>query len=170
MPVSFPRSVGQMPLSYNHLRTGRPNGGRTVFWSHYTDEENSSLFPFGFGLSYTSFEYSDLQLNKKEISKEETFEVQITVKNTGSTEGEETIQLYIQDLAGSVARPVKELKGFQKTKLKPGESKVISFKINEQDLAFFTKERIWKAEPGRFNLWVGPNSAEGIEAKFKLID
>ncbi|MFY9151644.1 MAG: beta-glucosidase BglX [Prolixibacteraceae bacterium] len=169
LPVSFPRNLGQVPIYYNHKSTGRPwDGEGNVFWSHYTDVPNDALFPFGYGLSYTTFAYSDLKLNSESISKGEKLQVSVTVKNTGRVTGEEVVQLYIRDLVGSITRPVKELKGFEKISLKAGESKVVYFTLSEEDLAFWGADNKFKAEPGDFTLWVGTNSVEGLEAKFKL--
>jgi beta-glucosidase len=168
LPVSFPRSVGQCPIYYNHFSTGRAEDTGTVFWSHYTDESNEPLFPFGYGLSYTTFSYSDLQLNADEITAGQKLKVSVVVKNTGEVDGEEVVQLYVQDLYGSIARPVKELKGFEKIFLKAGESKTVAFELGANDLAFFGADKTWKAEPGDFNLWVGTNSQSGLKGSFKL--
>lgn len=168
LPMSFPRSVGQCPIYYNHFSTGRADDTHTVFWSHYTDELNEPLFPFGYGLSYTTFDYSDLKLSASEITADQKLKVSAVVKNTGSVDGEEVVQLYIQDIYGSIARPVKELKGFQKIMLKAGESQTIEFELGAADLAFFGADRTWKAEPGDFNLWVGTNSQSGLKSGFKL--
>jgi len=169
LPVSFPRTIGQIPIYYNHKSTGRPSDGEgNVFWSHYTDAPNDALFPFGYGLSYTTFAYSDLKLNTETISKGENIKVSVTVKNTGKVSGEEVVQLYIRDLVGSITRPVKELKAYEKISLKSGESKVVTFELGEKDLAFWGADNTFKAEPGDFKLWVGTNSAEGLETSFKL--
>lgn len=170
LPVSFPRSVGQMPMSYSRLNTGRPEGNEDlVFWSHYTDERNDALYPFGYGLSYTTFKYSDLQLSEESFSPKETITATVTVKNTGNRTGEEVVQLYVRDLVGTLSRPLKELKGFEKIELKPGESKKVEFEITIDKLAFYGTEDKWQAEPGKFKLWIGPNSAEGLEADFVLL-
>jgi beta-glucosidase len=169
LPVSFPRSVGQLPLAYNHLNTGRPTGtDELVFWSHYTDVSNTPLFPFGYGLSYTTFDYSNLALSDTLMNTGGEISVTVTLKNSGDRFGEEVVQLYIRDLIGSIARPVKELKGFQKIGLNAGESKDVTFKIADKDLQFYTTANGWKAEPGRFKLWVGTSSAEGLEGSFEL--
>ncbi|HZL12499.1 MAG TPA: beta-glucosidase BglX [Prolixibacteraceae bacterium] len=169
LPASFPRSVGQVPIYYNHKNTGRPSDGEgNVFWSHYTDSPNDALFPFGYGLSYTTFAYSDLKISSETIAKGEKLEVSVTVKNTGKVAGEEVVQLYIRDLVGSISRPVKELKGFEKIALKSGESKLVRFTLGENDLAFWGLDHKFKAEPGDFKLWVGTNSVEGLETSFKL--
>ncbi|MDA3834000.1 MAG: beta-glucosidase BglX, partial [Spirochaetales bacterium] len=159
LPVSFPRAVGQLPLYYNHLSTGRPTGGGgIVFWSHYTDELNIPLFPFGYGLSYTTFDYSNLQLSNEVLEENGNLTVTVDVKNTGERLGEEVVQLYIRDLVGSLSRPVKELKGFKKISLQPGQQKSVTFSITPEDLAFYGAAGEWNAEPGQFKLWVGPHS------------
>lgn len=169
LPASFPRTLGQVPIYYNHKSSGRPfDGEGNVFWSHYTDAPNDALFPFGYGLSYTTFAYSDLKISSPVISKGEKLQVSVTVKNTGKVAGEEVVQLYIRDLVGSITRPVKELKGFEKISLNPGESKVVNFTLNETHLAFYGADNQLKAEPGDFKLWVGPNSVEGLESLFTL--
>lgn len=169
LPVSFPRHVGQLPLYYNHKNTGRPSdGSNNVFSSHYTDESNKPLFPFGYGLSYTTFSYSDLRLNSNVLNRGGELLVSVTVRNTGTVAGEEVVQLYVRDLIGSITRPVKELKGFEKVSLKAGESKTVQFRITEKDLAFYGADLKFNAEPGDFHLWVGPNSEEGIKTTFSL--
>lgn len=168
LPVSFPRAVGQVPLYYNHKSTGRPSGDGNVFWSHFTDAPNDALFPFGYGLSYTTFEYSDLKISATEISKGDQLLVSVNVKNTGSVAGQEVVQLYIRDLVGSITRPVKELKAFNKISLNPGESKLVNFELDENDLAFWGADNQFRVEPGDFKLWVGTNSVEGIEVAFKF--
>ena len=169
LPASFPRTVGQVPIYYNHKSSGRPfDGEGNVFWSHYTDAPNDALFPFGYGLSYTTFDYSDLKISSSTISRGEKLQVSVTVKNTGKVAGEDVVQLYIRDLIGSITRPVKELKGFEKISLKSGESKVVHFTLDENDLAFWGADNQFKAEPGDFKLWIGPNSVDGLETSFKL--
>ena len=169
LPASFPRTLGQVPIYYNHKSSGRPfDGEGNVFWSHYTDAPNDALFPFGYGLSYTTFAYSDLKISAPVISKGEKLQVSVTVKNTGKVAGEEVVQLYLRDLVGSITRPVKELKGFEKISLNPGESRIVNFTLEENDLAFYGADNQFKAEPGDFKLGVGPNSAEGLESLFKL--
>jgi len=168
LPVSFPRHVGQLPLYYNHKNTGRPNPQPIVFWSHYTDEENSPLFPFGFGLSYTTFEYSDIRLNHSELTTVGEIRAMVTVTNTGKRRGAEVVQLYIRDPVASATRPVLELKGFQKIELDPGESRKVEFKLTARDLAFYTPRGRWESEPGAFKVYIGPNSANLKEAEFTL--
>jgi beta-glucosidase len=168
LPVSFPRSVGQEPLYYNAKSTGRPGPSNMVYWSHHTDVDNSALFPFGFGLSYTTFEYSGLTLSSPEMKMGGSIKIKTTLKNTGKVAGSEVAQLYVRDLVGSIARPVKELKGFEKISLQPGESKEVEFTLTSDDLAFYGADNTFKAEPGGFKVWVGTNSATGLEASFSL--
>lgn len=168
LTMTFPRNVGQIPIFYNMKNTGRPFQAENKYTSKYIDVPNEPLYPFGYGLSYTTFTYNGLKLSKTEVTGNDSFEVEVTVKNTGEYAGEEVVQLYIQDLVGSVTRPVKELKGFKKISLKPGESQVVKFTINPDDLKFYTRDMSFKAEPGDFMVTVGPNSAEGDTTKFSL--
>lgn len=169
LPMTFPRNVGQIPVYYNHLNTGRPfDKDKNVFWSHYSDVEKTPLYPFGFGLSYTKFEYSDLKINKKLFSKGENIQVTFTLKNTGKYEGKEVAQLYIQDESASVARPVKELKGFQIIELKSGESKKITFNLTEKELGFYDNSGNFIVEEGAFKVMVGGNSESLISDEFGL--
>ena len=171
LPISFPQTEGQIPVYYNHYNTGRPaaNDSDVNYVSAYTDLTNNPKFPFGFGLSYTQFEYSEIKLNKSSIKPNEKLEATITIKNTGNYDGEETVQLYIRDLVGSVIRPVKELKGFQKIFLKKGESKGIKFILTSEDLKFFNDklERVY--EPGEFTVSEGSNSKDVKQAGFVLL-
>jgi beta-glucosidase len=172
LPMSFPRSVGQVPIYYNHKSTGRPGtegeDPGSVFWSHYGDEENDPLFPFGFGLSYSKFEYSSLELSAKEMTKNSKIEASITIKNTGKVKGKEIIQLYIQDPFASAIRPVKELKGFKIIELEPGASQKVTFTIKEADLVFYNAKQKWEAEPGTFHVFVGTNSNVKEKLSFEL--
>lgn len=169
LPASFPRSVGQLPMSYAHFSTGRPSGSDDItLWSRYVDVANSPLYPFGYGLSYTTFEYSGITLSDSVLTKSGEINATVSLKNAGERFGEEVVQLYIRDLVGTIARPVKELKGFQKVGLNAGESKEITFKITEKDLQFFTEAKGWSAESGKFKLWIGTSSAEGLEGSFEL--
>jgi beta-glucosidase len=168
LPVSFPRSVGQLPLYYNHLNTGRPTGSDMVFWSHYGDQSNEPLYPFGYGLSYTTFEYSDLTLSSEKMVMSGELKVTVKVKNTGKLAGEEVVQLYIRDLVASISRPVKELKNFRKVMIQPGETKEIEFIIKPDDLSFYNPNGQFIVEPGAFKIWVGTNSADGLEGQFTL--
>ncbi len=168
LPVSFPRHVGQLPLYYNHKSSGRPDPTGAVFWSHYTDAPNTPLYPFGFGLSYTTFEYSAPKLSASEIGLDETVDVEVRVTNTGDRAGFEVVQLYVRDHVGSVTRPVKELKGFARIHLEPEQSTTVVFTLGAEDLAFYTAEGSWEAEPGEFTVFVGSSSEEVQEARFFL--
>jgi beta-glucosidase len=168
LPISFPRHVGQLPYSYNHKNTGRPTLQPQVFWSHYTDAPNEPLFPFGFGLSYTTFAYSDPRLSAPEIGRDGELRVSVTLTNTGPRAGTEVVQLYVRDLVGSVTRPVKELKGFQKLSLAPGESREVVFTLKASELAFYSAAGRWEAEAGAFKVFVGGNSRDVKEAGFSL--
>jgi len=171
LTATFPQNVGQVPLYYAHKNTGRPLAeGKwfSKFRSNYLDVSNDPLYPFGYGLSYTTFAYSNLKLSKNSLKAGESINASIEVKNTGTFEGKEVVQLYIQDLIGSSTRPVRELKGFQKISLKPGESKTVSFKITEEDLKFFNTDLKFIAEPGDFKIYVGGNSRDVLETTFRL--
>ncbi len=172
LPMSFPRSVGQLPLYYNQKSTGRPGAdgedAGSVFWSHYGDEKNSPLFPFGFGLSYTQFEYSQVQLSATTLNRGESITATVEVKNTGAVKGKEVVQLYLQDPYASATRPVKELKGFQMVDLEPGERKEVRFTITEADLKFYTAKQEWAAESGTFYLFIGSNSTVKEKQRFTL--
>lgn len=167
LPVSFPRSVGQIPIYYAGFNTGRPlNSEKTddckfeKFRSNYLDECNTPLFPFGYGLSYSKFNYGDLQLSSTNLSGNQTLKASVTVTNSGNYDGAEVVQLYIRDLVGSIARPVKELKGFEKVFLNKGESKTITFDITTEDLMFYNYDLDYVWEPGEFEIMIGTNSAE----------
>ena len=168
LPVSFPRHVGQEPLYYNHKSTGRPSPTGLVFWSHYTDMPNTPLFPFGHGLSYTTFAYSDLRLSAPEIAFDGELSVEVTVTNTGPRAGDEVVQLYVRDLVGSLTRPVMELKGFQKIRLASGAARKVTFTLTAEDLAFYSARERWEAEPGEFAVFVGTSSADVTEERFVL--
>lgn len=166
--ITFPRNVGQIPIYYSMKNTGRPFDANNKYTSKYLDVPNTPLYPFGYGLSYTAFKYSDLKVSKPVIGFGEKFQVEVTVTNTGDRAGEETVQLYTRDLVGSVTRPVKELKGFQKINLKPGESKKVTFTLSSDDLRFYTQNMEFKAEPGKFKVFAGGSSADVLEADFEL--
>ena len=169
LPMTFPRNVGQIPIYYNQLNTGRPTDkDNNVFWTHYSDSEKTPLFPFGFGLSYTTFQYSDLKINKKSFVKGETIQISVTLKNTGKYEGKEVAQLYIHDQFASLARPIKELKGFELVNLKPGETKTVNFSLTEKELGFFNNSGDFVTEPGTFKIMVGGSSDKGISDSFEL--
>ncbi len=184
--VSFPRSVGQEPIYYNHLNTGRPSlhvdltrpprSLEEKYVSRYLDEQNLPLFPFGFGLSYTRFEYSPLLLSSTSLSARrinsgaEALRVQVEVRNAGDHDGVEIVQLYVNQRGTSVARPVRELKGFRRVPLRAGESKRIEFVLGRQDLAFWNLEMKKVAEPALVKVWVGPDSASGSSAEFQIVE
>jgi beta-glucosidase len=172
LPMTFPRSVGQIPIYYNHKNTGRPtmNEPEIVFWSHYSDEKNTPLYPFGYGLSYSKFEYSDLKLSSNSFTKDGKIEVSVTIKNSGKVTGKEVVQLYIQDLIGSITRPVKELKGFEMIELQPNQSKTITFTIDTKTIEYYTANNKWEAEIGDFKVFVGTNSQETLTTNFKFTD
>ncbi len=170
LPMTFPRNVGQLPLYYNYKSTGRPNqekDPKVVFWSHYSDETNTSLYPFGYGLSYSKFEYSKLKLDKTSFTENENILVSVDLKNNSEVTGKEVVQLYIRDLVGSFARPIKELKDFQIIELKPFETKKITFSINKKTIEFYTTNSIWEAEQGDFKVFVGGSSEATLEADFQ---
>lgn len=161
LTTSFPRANGQMPIYYNHKNTGRPHPDTKPyqkFTSCYIDVLNGPLFPFGYGLSYTTFEYSDVKLSAAEMPMNGSVTASVTVKNTGDREGKETVQLYIHDVYSSSTRPVKELKGFQKINLKPGESKTVEFTLTAEDLKYYDHELNYVCEPGDFEIMIGTNS------------
>lgn len=170
LPMTFPRNVGQIPIFYATKNTGRPFLEQEKYTSKYLDVPNTPLYPFGYGLSYSTFTYTDLVLDKGEYRMDDTIQVSVTVKNESDISGEEVVQLYVRDLVGSVTRPVKELKGFQKILFNPGEEKTITFTLNKDHLAFYTASMEYKAEPGEFEVYVGTNSAEHLTAKFSLIE
>lgn len=172
LTTTFPQNVGQVPLYYAHKNTGRPLAeGKwfSKFRSNYLDVSNDPLYPFGYGLSYTTFAYSNLKLNKQSFKPGGSVTASINVRNTGAVEGKEVVQLYIQDLVGSSTRPIKELKHFEKISLKPGESKTVDFKITEEDLKFYNTALKFVAEPGDFKVYVGGNSRDVMEAQFSLL-
>ena len=172
LPMTFPRNVGQLPIYYNYKSTGRPIQEKdpgVVFWSHYSDEKNAPLFPFGYGLSYSKFEYSNLQLDKTSFSEKGKIKVSVDLKNNSEITGKEVVQWYIRDIIGSYTRPIKELKGFEIVELKPSETKTITFIINEKTIEFYTVNSLWEAEPGEFKVFVGGNSEAAIEADFQYI-
>ena len=169
LPMSFPRNVGQVPIYYNNYNTGRPvNSDKNVFWSHYTDVEKTPLFPFGFGLSYTTFDYKKLKINKASFAKGEPVVVSVDITNSGNYDDKEVAQLYIQDVAASLARPVKELKGFELIALKKGETKTVTFTLTEKELGFYDNAGKYLVEAGTFKLMVGGSSDKGLEGQFEL--
>ncbi len=182
LPVTFPRTVGQAPIYYAHKNTGRPPSAHELgiplgtpldpqgFTSKYLDVDFTPEYPFGYGLSYTRFEYSNIKLSADQIKMGDKLTVTADIKNTGKVIGEEVVQLYVRDLFGSVTRPVKELKGFTRVALQPGESKTVSFDLSTDDLAFYDINMKFTAEPGDFNVWIGGNSVDGVMADFAIVD
>jgi beta-glucosidase len=168
LPVTFPRNVGQIPIHYNMLPTGRPFKAEDKYTTKYLDVPNEPLYVFGYGLSYTTFEYSNLALSAASITPSDSLIVTVTLTNTGSRAGEEVAQLYIRDKVASISRPVKELKGFVKVSLEPGESRSIRFAINQNDLSFYKEDLSFGWEPGDFDVFVGGNSRDVLNATFTL--
>lgn len=166
--MTFPRNVGQVPIYYNHRSTGRPLDPNNKYTSKYLDVSNEPLYPFGYGLSYTKFNYGAPQLDKQQLKASEQLRVSVEVNNTGDYDGEEVVQLYIRDKTASVTRPVKELKGFEKIALKKGESRTVSFTITMDDLKFYNKDMKWTYEPGDFTVFVGTNSRDAQGVDFTL--
>ena len=172
LPMTFPREVGQVPIYYNHFSTGRPakDEDSKNYVSAYIDLKNSPKFPFGYGLSYTKFDYSGLKLSSVKIKSNETIKVSFQLSNVGKVAGEEVVQLYLKDKFGSVVRPVLELKDFQKVKLNAGESKIIEFTIDKEKLSFYNNKLEWVAEPGDFELMIGASSADiKLRSDFELV-
>ena len=170
LPMTFPRNMGQIPIYYNHFSTGRPLTGTDPqrFVSKYTDAPNTPLFPFGYGLSYTEFSYSDVSLSSDSLTSEDSITASVQLKNTGACTGTEVVQLYIQDVAASTVRPVRELKGFTRITLTPGETQTVSFRISEAELAFHRADGSYGTEPGAFRVWIGGSSATEIGTGFTL--
>ena len=171
LTTTFPKNVGQIPLYYNHLNTGRPlEAGKwfSKFRSNYLDIDNDPLYPFGYGLSYTTFKYGDLQLSSNSMNENGKITASVTVTNTGNYDADEIVQMYIRDMVGSVARPVKELKGFERIHLKKGESRTVSFDITAERLKFYNSALNWVCEPGEFEVMVGGNSRDVQTKKFSL--
>jgi beta-glucosidase len=184
LPVTFVKAPGQIPMYYAHKKTGRPASKESFVHiddipvrsfqtsigntSHYLDVGFEPLYPFGYGLSYTEFEYSDLDISANELKKGETLDIKVTLSNTGNYEAEEVAQLYIRDLVASITRPVKELKDFKRIRLKPGESRVLNFKLSADQLGFYDQDGNYIIEPGEFTLWIGGNSEAPLSMKFTL--
>ena len=171
LTMTFPKNVGQIPLFYNHKNTGRPlleGKWFEKFRSNYLDVDNDPLYPFGYGLSYTNFQYSDITLSAPTMGQDGSVTAMVTVTNTGKYDGAEVVQLYIRDLVGSITRPVRELKGFNKIFLRAGESKTVSFTITRDLLRFYDYDMNYVAEPGDFNIMIGGNSQTVKTAKLTL--
>lgn len=172
LPMTFPREVGQVPIYYNHFSTGRPakTESETNYVSAYIDLKNSPKYPFGYGLSYTKFDYSGLKLSASKIKSNETIKVSFQLSNVGKAAGEEVVQLYLKDKFGSVVRPVLELKDFKKVKLNAGESKTMEFTIDKEKLSFYNDKLEWTAEPGDFEVMIGASSADiKLKSDFELL-
>ena len=169
LTMSFPRNAGQIPVYYNHKSTGRPGPKKVVFWSHFNDVSNTPLYPFGYGLSYTSFKYSNLKIDKKFLNANQVINVSILLENTGKLKGREVVQLYIKDKFGSITRPVRELKGFKLVDLEPGEKTQVNFKISEPMLKFYNAKKNWESELGVFEIFIGPDSNADLKETFELI-
>ncbi len=171
LPATFPRNVGQIPIYHSMKNTGRPytpGVSKGKYHSKYLFTKNTPLFQFGFGLSYTTFEYSDIKVSSNKVSANDNVTVSVTVKNTGDYDGAEVVQLYLQDVIGSVTRPVRELKGFKKTFIKKGKSATVEFTLSKDDLSFFRQDMSWGTEPGDFNVFVGGDSDAELKVSFEL--
>ncbi|HKJ37999.1 MAG TPA: glycoside hydrolase family 3 C-terminal domain-containing protein, partial [Anaerolineales bacterium] len=166
LPVTFPRATGQVPIYYNQKNSGRPIRPDGLFKSRYVDLPNSPLFPFGYGLTYTSFEYANLKLSSETMRGK--LEISADVTNIGARAGKELAQLYIRDLVGSLTRPVRELKGYEHLTLDPGETRRVTFALNEEALAFTRADGTKGVEPGNFHVWIAPNSKSGLQGEFRL--
>jgi len=160
LPATFPRALGQVPLYYNHLNTGRPPSLTVRFTSRYLDLPHTPLYPFGYGLSYTTFKLSNLQLSASKIAPNGSLKVTTELENTGKRAGDEVVQLYIRDVVASVSRPVKELKGFQRISLAPGERKKVELSLGPKELGFYDEQMKFVVEPGSFKIWIGASSED----------
>ncbi len=170
LPVTFPRAVGQVPIYYNHMNTGRPPDPKNKYTSKYLDVDWTPLFPFGYGLSYTKFKITNLQLGSARILPNGKVKVSVDVENVGPRAGDEVVQLYIRDVAASMTRPVKELKGFQRVTLQPSEKKRVEFVLGPEHLGFYNRQMRFMVEPGEFKVMVGPNSEDVIEGNFQVLE
>jgi len=168
LPVSVPRATGQIPIHYNHKQTGRPPVDSVLWTSKYIDLPTTPLYPFGYGLSYTTFAYSNLRLSDTALPANDTLLVSVTLKNTGSRQGDEVVQMYVQDLVASITRPVKELRGFRRVTLGPGESTTVTFPLTRDALAFYGPEMTKIVEPGLFKVFVGGNSVQTLTEEFTV--
>ncbi|MGH7638193.1 MAG: glycoside hydrolase family 3 C-terminal domain-containing protein, partial [Gemmatimonadaceae bacterium] len=169
LPVTFPRVTGQVPIYYNHKNTGRPPVDRQKYTSNYIDVSWTPLFPFGHGLSYTTFGYANLRVSRDSLRGTESLEVSVDVTNTGQRAGTEVVQLYLRDDAASVTRPVRELRGFRRVMLQPGERRSVTFRLGRDDMAFHDREMRRVVEPGSFTVWVGGSSAATLQGRFRVV-
>jgi beta-glucosidase len=184
LPVTFPKSVGQIPIYYNHKNTGRPPNASEMILiddievgarqtslgmsAFYLDDGFEPLFPFGFGLSYGQFQLGNLELSQPALNLRERLKIRATIKNTGEHSGFETVQLYVRDIAGSLTRPVRELKAFKRVSLEPCQSELVEFELGAAELSFYRRDGSFGPEPGKFCIWVGTSSEGGLEAEFTL--
>jgi beta-glucosidase len=172
LTMSFPYTVGQVPVYYNTYNTGRPQGAPDAqerYVSQYLDIPNEPFYPFGYGLSYTTFEYNDVKVSSAEMSREQILNISVSVTNTGDVTGDEIVQLYVRDMVGEVIRPLKELKAFKKVTLTPGESQTIEFTLSEAQLRYHHADLSFKSDAGEFAIFVGPNSRDVNQASFELV-
>ena len=170
LPMTFPRNVGQLPLYYNQKNTGRPGPGNDVFWSGYNDVANNGLYPFGYGMSYTTFDYADLQVAQTTVPVGQNVTVSVQLTNSGERQGEEVVQLYIRDRVASTIRPLKELKGFQKVSLAVGEAQHLTFQLSPAELGFYSSDGVFNVEAGEFDVFVGGSSDATLQTSFTLIE
>ena len=166
LPVTFPRATGQVPIYYNHKNSGRPIDASGHFVTRYSDLLPSPLFPFGYGLTYTTFHYANLRLSSEVLRGR--MEIGVEVTNTGRRRGREVVQLYVRDLVGSLTRPVRELKDFQSVELDPGETRRVTFSLGEEQLAFTRADGSRGIEPGAFHVWIAPHSQGGLRGTFTV--
>ena len=169
LPVTVPSSVGQVPIYYNHTNTGRPYSPTDHFTSQYLDLPSTPLYPFGYGLSYTRFEYSNFGLTAARIGLRDTLRAHVRVSNAGTRAGTEVVQLYVHDEVASVTRPVSQLADFRRVSLGPGESQTVELAIPPRRLGWYDLEMKFVVEPGWFRVYVGPSSAEGLESRFEVV-
>jgi beta-glucosidase len=168
LPVSFPRNVGQIPVYYNHRNTGRPEDPNNKYTSKYLDVPNSPLYPFGFGLSYTTFALSDLALSSASVPSRGVLRVTATLTNTGSGAGTDVLQVYLHDKVASITQPVRRLAGFQRVTLQPGQSRRVTFRLNSSDFGFYDNSARFRVEPGGFEVFVGDSSVGGLRGEFTV--
>ena len=166
LPITFPRATGQVPIYYNHKNSGRPLSSTGYFSTRYIDLPSTPLFPFGFGLSYTAFEYKNIEVSDPTLRNQIVISAEIT--NIGKVTGNELVQLYVRDLVGSLTRPVRELKGFQRIELQPGETRRVTFTVTEEMLAFTRADGSRGVEPGGFQAWIAPDSSRGLQVEFQV--
>jgi beta-glucosidase len=167
LPMCFPRSEGQVPLYYNALNTGRPGPSEQVFWSHYIDESNTALYPFGHGLSYSNFEYSGLEITNS-YAEDGKVRISVNLKNSSDIKGKEVVQLYLRDKVASISRPVKELKAFELVELEAGETQTIKFELSDPSLGFYNNQGEYIIEKGEFAVFIGGSSLTALESEFRI--